>query len=164
MDDATGTVVDARFSEREDARSYFLLTERLVRCRGIPLVSLYTDRHGVFRHTPGAGATGTTTQFSRAMDELGVQMIFAQSPQAKGQVERTARTFQDRLVTELRLSDATTIEAANAVLQEFLPRLNDRFSVPTQCAEPAFRSLGPELCLGESCASNTAGAWPKTTR
>ena len=146
VDDATGTVVDARFSEREDARSYFLLTEGLVRCCGIPL-ALYTDRHGVFKHTPGAGATGTATQFSRAMDELGVQMIFAQSPQAKGRVERTAGTFQDRLVMELRLSGVTTIEEANAVLQEFLPRFNDRFSVLAQCAEPAFRSLGPELCL-----------------
>ena len=146
VDDATGTVVDARFSEREDARSYFLLTERLVRCRGIPL-ALYTDRHGVFRHAPGAGATGTATQFSRAMDELGVQIIFAQSPQAKGRVERTAGTFQDRLVTELRLAGATTIAAANAVLQEFLPRFNDGFDVPAQCAETAFRSLGPELCL-----------------
>ena len=61
-------------------------------------------------------------------------MIFAQSPQAKGRVERTTGTFQDRLVTELRLSGATTIEEANAVLQEFLPRFNDRFSVPAQCA------------------------------
>ena len=147
MDDATGTVLDARFSAREDARSYFLLTERLVRCRGIPL-ALYTDRHGVFRHTPGAGATGTATQFSRAMDELGVQMIFAQSPQAKGRVERTAGTFRDRLVTELRLAAATTIAAANAVLQEFLPRFNRSFSTyRPQCAETAFRSLDPELCL-----------------
>ena len=146
VDDATGTVVDAGSSERDYARSYFLLTDGLVRCRGIPL-ALYTDRHGVFRHTPGAGETGTATQFSRAMEELGGQMIFAQSPQAKGRVERTAGTFQDRLVTELRLSGATTIVEANAVLQEFLPRFNDRFSVPAQCAEPAFRSLGPELCL-----------------
>ena len=79
-------------------------------------MALYTDRHGVFRHTPGAGATGTATQFSRAMDELGVQMIFAQSPQAKGRVERTAGTFQHRMVTELRLAGATTIDEANAVL------------------------------------------------
>ncbi len=99
VDDATGTVVDAGFSEREDARSPFLLAEGLVRCRGIPL-ALYTDRHRVFRHTPGAVATGTATQFSRAVDELGVQMVPAQSPQAKGRVERTAGTFQDRLVTE----------------------------------------------------------------
>ena len=146
VDDATGTVLDARFSAREDARSYFLLTERLVRCRGIPL-ALYTDRHGVFRHTPGAGATGTPTQFGRAMAELGIQMIFAQSPQAKGRVERTAGTFRDRLVTELRLAAATTIEQANTVLDQFLPRYNRRFQVPPQHPEPAFRPLDPELCL-----------------
>ena len=75
------------------------------RC-GIPL-ALYTIRHGVFRHTPGSGLAGTSTQFSRAVDELGVQMIFALSPQAKGRVERAAGTFQDRLVTELRLAGAS---------------------------------------------------------
>ena len=56
-------------------------------------VALYTDRHGVFRHTPGSGLPGMPTQFSRAMEELGIQMIFARSPQAKGRVERTAGTF-----------------------------------------------------------------------
>ncbi len=87
------------------------------------------------------------TQFSRAMDELGIQMIFAQSPQAKGRVERTAGTFQDRLITELRLAGATTIEQANTVLDQFLPRYNRRFQVPPQHPEPAFRPLDPELCL-----------------
>ena len=72
---------------------------------GVP-VALYTDRHAVFRHTPGSGLPGMPTQFSRAMEELGIQMIFARSPQAKGRVERTAGTFQDRLVTELRLAGA----------------------------------------------------------
>ena len=119
VDDATGTVVDA----------------------------LYTDRHGVFKHTPGSGLDGASTQFSRAMDELGVQMIFARSPQAKGRVERTAGTFQDRLITELRLAGASSIGAANTVLQEFLPRFNRRFQVPPQYPEPAFRPLDPELCL-----------------
>ena len=57
--------------------------------------------------------SGTSTQFSRAMDELGIQLIFALSPQAKGRVERAAGTFQDRLVTELRLAGASTIEQAN---------------------------------------------------
>ena len=112
VDDATGCVVNASFSEKEDARSYFLLIQGLVQRCGIPL-ALYTDRHGVFRHTPGSVSVGTSTQFSRAMDELGIQLIFALSPQAKGRVERAAGTFQDRLVTELRLSGATTIEQAN---------------------------------------------------
>ena len=69
----------------------------------------YTDRHGVFRHTPGSGLPGMPTRFSRAMEELGVQMIFARSPQGKGRVARAAGTFQDRLVTELRRANAGSI-------------------------------------------------------
>ena len=95
----------------------------------------------------GSGLPAGPTQFSRAMAELGVQMIFAQSPQAKGRVERTAGTFQDRLVTELRLAGAATLEQAQAVLDEFVPRFNRRFGVPPQCPEPAFRPLDQELCL-----------------
>ena len=146
VDDATGTVVDALFCEQEDSRNYFLLIHGLVQRCGIP-VAFYTDRHAVFRHTPGAGLPGMPTQFSRAMGELGIQMIFALSPQAKGRVERTAGTFQDRLVTELRLAGGSGIGAANRVLEQFLPRFNRRFGVPPQHPEPAFRPLDPELCL-----------------
>ena len=89
------------------------------------------------------------TQFSRAMEELGIQMIFARSTQAKGRVERTAGTFQDRLVPELRLAGANSILEANRVLEQFLPRFNQRFRVPPQRPEPAFRTLDPELCLEE---------------
>ena len=148
VDDATGTVVDALFSDREDAHSYFVLIQGLVQHLGVP-VALYTDRHGVFKHTPGSGLDGASTQFSRAMDELGVQMIFARSPQAKGRVERTAGTFQDRLITELRLAGASSIGAADSVLEQFLPRYNRRFQVLPQYPEPAFRPLDPELCLGQ---------------
>ena len=74
-------------------------------------------------------------------------MIFAQSPQAKGRVERTAGTFQDRLITELRLAGARSIGEANTVLEQFLPRYNRRFQIPPQYPEPAFRPLDPELCL-----------------
>ena len=81
------------------------------------------------------------------MAELGAGMIFARSPRAKGRVERTAGTFQDRLITELRLAGATTIEQAKAVLRRFLPRLSRRFQVPAHCPEPAFRPLARELCL-----------------
>ena len=140
VDDATGTVVDALFCAQEDAPSYFLLIHGLVKHVGIP-VALYTDRHGVFRHTPGSGLPGMPTQFSRAMDELGIQMIFALSPQAKGRVERPAGTFQDRL------AGASSIGEANRVLEQFLPRFNQRFPVPPQHPEPAFRPLDPDLCL-----------------
>ena len=146
IDDASGAVAGALFCEKEDAHGYFLLIQGLVRYLGIP-VAFYTDRHGVFRHTPGSGLPGMPTQFSRAMDEQGIQMIFALSPQAKGRVERVAGTFQDRLVTELRLSGAGSIGEANSVLEQFLPRFNHRFEVPPLYPESAFRPLGPELGL-----------------
>ena len=74
-------------------------------------------------------------------------MIFARSPQGKGRVERAAGTFQDRLVTELRLANAGSILEANRVLEQFLPGFNQRFGVPPQYPEPAFRPLDPELRL-----------------
>ena len=94
MDDATGIVVNALFCERENTRSYFLLMRSLIQRHGIP-IALYTDRHSVFKNVPGSGLARAPTQFSRAMDELGMQMVFAPSPQAKGKVERTAGTLQD---------------------------------------------------------------------
>ena len=148
VDDATGAVEGALFCDQEDSHSYFLLLQGLIRRRGIPL-ALYTDRHPVFKHRSEYQPAGTATQFGLAMDEMGIQLIFALSPQAKGRVERTAGTFQDRLITELRLSGATTMEEARAVLKQFLPRYNRRFRVPPQCSEPAFRQVGPELSLGQ---------------
>ena len=148
VDDATGSVVNALFCEQEDSRNYFLLMQNLLRRRGIPL-ALYTDRHAVFKHKSEYQPTGMPTQFGRAMEELGIQMIFALSPQAKGRVERAAGTFQDRLITELRLAGATTIEQAKAVLKQFLPRYNRRFQVPAQCPDPAFRPLPSDLHLGQ---------------
>ena len=118
----------------------------LIRRRGIPL-ALYTDRHPVFKHRSEYQPAGTATQFGRAMEELGVQLIFALSPQAKGRVERTAGTFQDRLITELRLAGAATMEEAKAVLKQFLSRYNRRFRVPPKCPEPAFRPVEPGLRL-----------------
>ena len=117
VDDATGCVVNALSCDNEDTSSNFLLMQGLLRHRGIPL-ALYTDRHAVFKHRSEYQPVGTTTQFGRAMEELGTQLIFALSPQAKGRVERTAGTFQDRLITELRLAGATTVEQAKAVLQQ----------------------------------------------
>ena len=146
VDDATGIVVNALFCEQENTRDYFLLMRGLIQRHGIP-IALYTDRHSVFKNVPGTGRAGAPTQFNRAMDELGVQMVFALSPQAKGRVERTAGTFQDRLVTELRLAGATTIEEANVVLKEFLDRFNARFGVAAQHPEASYRPLGPGVCL-----------------
>ncbi len=146
VDDATGCVVNALFCEYENTRSYLLLLRDLIQSYGIPL-ALYADRHGVFKHTPRSETAAAPTQFSRAMGELGVELIFARSPQAKGRVERTAGTLQDRLVTELRLAGATTIDDANRVLDAFLPRFNERFGVPPQHAETVYRVLDPGMCL-----------------
>ena len=146
VDDATGIVVNALFCELENTRSYFLLMRGLIRSYGIP-IALYADRHAVFKHTPPSETAAAPTQFSRAMDELGVQLIFARSPQAKGRVERTAGTLQDRLVTELRLAGAVTIDDANRALADFLPRFNQRFRVPAQRSETAYRVLDAQMCL-----------------
>ena len=146
VDDATGCVVNALFCEQENTRSYLLLMRDLIRSYGIPL-ALYSDRHGVFKHTPPSETAAAPTQFSRAMGEIGVQLIFARSPQAKGRVERTAGTLQDRLVTEMRLAGATTIDDANRVLNDFLPRFNERFRVPPENADTAYRVPDSGMCL-----------------
>ena len=146
IDDASGIVVNALFCELENTHSYFSLLDGLIRRCGIPL-ALYADRHAVFKYTPPSEAAGAPTQFSRAMDELGIQLIFALSPQAKGRVERAAGTFQDRLVTELRLAGATTINDANRVLEDFLPRFNGRFKVPARELEVAYRAVDDGMRL-----------------
>ena len=87
VDYATGTVAGALFCQQEDALGYFLLMEFLIGHRGVP-VALYSDRHGVFRHTPGSGLPDMPTQFSRAMEELRIQIVFALALQGKGRVER----------------------------------------------------------------------------
>ena len=89
------------------------------------------------------------THLSKAIAELGIQQIFARWPQAKGRVEGTAETFQDRLVTELRLGGARTIDQANAVLQDFLPRYNTQFIVPAELTVSAYRSRISQQPLDE---------------
>ena len=149
VDDATGTVANAVFQPEEDTRGYFLLMEGAIRRFGIPL-ALYGDRHGVFkfsgkpRHIPQPVGP---THFSRAMQELGIEQVFARSPQAKGRVERMAGTFQDRLVSELRLAGSRTLDQANAVLRDFLTRFNNQFRVPAQQSQVAYRSLDSSLSL-----------------
>ena len=110
VDDATSVVVNAVLCISENTAGYFTLLEGLIERWGIPL-ALYSDRHAVFKHNARNPETAAeATQFTRSLQELGIRQIFARSPQAKGRVERAAGTFQDRLVTELRLADARTID------------------------------------------------------
>jgi transposase len=159
-DDATGEVW-ARFCESESCWSYLSLMRAIFLSAGVPL-SLYSDRHTIF-HSPREPTVieqlanqRPLTQFGRAMEELGVSIIKAYSPQAKGRIERQWGVFQDRLVVELRLAGARTLEEANRVLTGFLPGYNRSFRVPPreQAAvwrkSPAAHQLDRILCLKES--------------
>ena len=145
IDDATGRVPWACFHDREDAFGYFQLLREVVRRHGIPL-SLYSDRHSIFVQTEDRELTleeqlagrRHPTQFGRLLEELGVHLILARSPQAKGRVERLWGTFQDRLSSELRLAGACTQEQADQVLSRYLPRHNRRFTVSAQDPIPAW--------------------------
>ena len=140
IDDATSRVV-ARFYPAETTEAYMDLLGRWLRKHGRP-VAWYSDRDSVFVATDALGEA-VPTQFSRALSELGVELISANSPQAKGRVERLWGTAQDRLVKELRLAQARTIEQANAVLDEkFLPWFNRRCAVKPASGNDAHRPLG----------------------
>jgi len=137
IDDATGLVPWACFREQEDAHGYFLLMRHVVRRHGIP-VAVYSDQHSIFRTTKTAvpiedqleGNECRPTQFGRLLNELGVTLILARSPQAKGRIERLWGTFQDRLTSELRLAGAATRSDAEQVLSRYLVRHNRRFTIP----------------------------------
>ena len=119
VDDVTGTVSQAVFRTTEDTRGYLVLLEGLVQQWGIPL-ALYSDRHAAFKYNARKKPVPVdTTQFAGVLRELGIQQIFALSPQVKGRVERMLETFQDRLVTELNLAAASTIDEAGLVLRNF---------------------------------------------
>jgi transposase len=145
IDDATGTVPYAIFREREDALGYFELLKGIINRCGIPL-GVYTDRHSVFRVERGPiNGSVPLTQFGRALRELGITHVQAHSPEAKGRVERANGTFQDRLVSELRLSGARNIREANLVLWDFLTRFNQRFGVAAAQPGQAYRPISPGM-------------------
>jgi len=145
IDDATGKVPWACFREQEDAHGYFQVMRKTVLKLGIPM-AVYADRHSIFFQTKDKQLSieeelaghRQPTQFGRLLEELGVQLILALSPQAKGRIERLWGTFQDRLTSELRLVGAKDPEQANQVLWRYLPRHNRRFTVLARDATPAW--------------------------
>ncbi len=158
IDDATGEVVAATFRAQEDAAGYFTVLAQMLGERGVPL-AVYSDRHGIFRVDRGvresreeelAGAR-EPTQLGRAFAELGVETIFAHTPQAKGRIERLFGTLQDRLVSELRLAGITTIEDGNRFLPTYLPRHNARFAVAPTEPRAAWRALPASLPIDAVC-------------
>ncbi len=154
VDDATGMVPFALFREQEDAQGYMLMLKEIIERCGVPL-ALYSDRHSIFQRSPletesrdeQLRGRREPTQFARALAELGIELILAHTPQAKGRVERAWDTFQDRLVSEMRLAGTATIEEANRMLWDFLPRYDQQFGVAPVQQASAYRQLPPDVSL-----------------
>ena len=146
IDDATSRAT-ARFHPAETTEGYLDLLGRYLREHG-RMVAVYADRHSIFQNQAEEGQSPPPTQVGRALAELDIQLIPAHSPQAKGRVERFHGTAQDRLVKELRLAKAATIEQANAVLEEkFLPWFNRTRTVNAASPNDAHRRLHPSMKL-----------------
>ncbi len=151
IDDATGNV-HARFHEYEGTIPAMDSFRRYIRKYGIP-VKVYFDKHTTYKSPAKPSiedeinGTEPMSQFGRALKELGVDVIHAHSPQAKGRIERLFRTFQDRVVKEMRLKGISSIEEANKFLQEYLPEYNRRFSVKPQKEDNFHREIPRGLNL-----------------
>ncbi|APG84618.1 transposase for insertion sequence IS1202 (plasmid) [Sinorhizobium americanum] len=128
IDDATGKLLHLRFAVSENTFDYLHATKAYLQHWGKP-IAFYSDKHGIFRttHASKKDRTSGLTQFGRALYELNIDIICANTPQAKGRVERANQTLQDRLVKELRLRGIDTIAAANAYAPEFMADFNRRF-------------------------------------
>ncbi|MBA8910930.1 ISNCY family transposase [Aminobacter ciceronei] len=128
IDDATGKLLHLRFATSENTFDYLHATKAYLQQWGKP-IAFYSDKHGIFRstHASEKDRTSGLTQFGRALYELNIDIICANTPQAKGRVERANQTLQDRLVKELRLRGIDTIAAANAYAPEFMADFNRRF-------------------------------------
>ncbi len=175
IDDATSRVTGGTFRMAEDAAGYLLMLAQTARRYGLA-GAMYSDRHRIFQVEKNRAPTlaeqlsgkRSLTQVGRVLDELDIRWIGARSPQAKGRIERLWGTLQDRLVTELRLAGAATLEEANDVLAAYLPRHNQRFSVPADDPDPAWRPL-PEGLTPEAVfcfhyprrvANDATVSWP----
>ena len=142
IDDASGQIGELWFVPDETFFAYFEASRHYFERYGKP-VAFYSDKHGIFRvnqeQTVGLGSG--LTQFGRAMQELDIQIICANTPQAKGRVERANQTLQDRLVKELRLRGISDMDNANAFLPEFREDFNQRFAVQPRSTHDAHRPL-----------------------
>lgn len=141
IDDATGQTF-GRFFESENAIAYMTTLQEYITKYGKP-IALYSDKHGIFRiNKPGCIRGENLTQFGRALEELKIQLICANSPQAKGRVERANQTLQDRLIKELRIAGISTIEEANQFLEIFWDVHNQKFAKTPEKMEDVHRPIG----------------------
>jgi transposase InsO family protein len=159
IDDATGTLLCGVFALEEDAQSYLICLRQILLERGIPL-AIYMDRHGIFRRNDDHWSLQeqllgeqTPTQVGQALRALGIEPIFALSPQAKGRVERLFNTLQDRLVHELRLARISTPEEATRFVNgSFKADFNARFAKPARESQRAWRPLPKGVDVDRICS------------
>jgi hypothetical protein len=151
IDDATSRITYASFREQENAAGYFLMLGEICRTKGLPL-ALYADRHTIFQSpkepslAEQLAGNPPRSQFGRLVDELGIRLIPAHSPRAKGCVERLFSTLHDRLVKTLRRANARTLAEANQVLATFLPAFNARFEQPPAYPGSAYLPWPARIC------------------
>lgn len=146
IDDATGTVLAAFFCPAETSWAYLKLLSQVLEAWGVPM-SVYQDRHGTLKRNDDRWSLAEElagrqrpTQVGAALEALGIQPIFALSPQAKGRIERLFRTLQDRLICSLRLAGITEMAPANTFLPDFLTAHNARFADPPAQPHPMWRT------------------------
>ena len=159
IDDATGEILAAHFCAHESSAAYLRLLRDAVSAHGIP-ASWYSDRHSCFTRNDKEPWTlaeqfanrREPTQVARALEQLGVTLILAHSPQAKGRIERCWGTLQDRLVKALRRADARSLDDANAALTSYLRQHNTRFAVASADRTDAHRRLSKGVDLGAVCS------------
>ena len=143
IDDATSELMHLQMVESESTFSYMEATRAYIERHGKP-VAFYSDQHSVFRNSRASAARGDgMTHFGRALDALNIEIICANSPQAKGRVERANGTLQDRLVKAMRLEGISSIEGANAFLPGYMVRHNARFARPAFDSRDLHRPLAP---------------------
>ncbi len=140
IDDATGKLMNLRFSETESAFDYMVTTCEYIEQHGKP-TAFYSDRHAVFHVSKRDAKTNRMTQFGRVLHDLNIELICANSSQAKGRVERANKTLQDRLVKEMRLQHIDNIEQANVWLPDFIADFNHRFAKAAQYPKDMHRPL-----------------------
>ncbi|PIQ43277.1 MAG: transposase [Gammaproteobacteria bacterium CG11_big_fil_rev_8_21_14_0_20_46_22] len=144
IDDATSKLLGLRFEPTETTQGYFRLFKTYLKASGRPL-ACYHDKHGIFQINAKEPVSGNgLTQFGRAMSDLGIESISANTPQAKGRVERVNKTLQDRLVKELRLQGISDIDSANAFLPQFIEQFNQKFAVVPRSTTDAHRQTLPD--------------------
>jgi hypothetical protein len=159
IDDASGAFLYGVFAAEEDAQSYLICLKQILLAYGIPL-AIYMDRHGIFRRNDDhwtleeeLAGEQTPTQVGQALRALGIEAIFALSPQAKGRIERLFGTLQDRLVQELRLAGISSAEKATAFVNgPFKVDFNARFAKSPQEIQPAWRPVPKGLDIDRICS------------